>query len=113
MIKSLSKDLTYLPVTMQQFENLTNELLAQINILMGEHKINGDFMASVLMSAIHAIDHKTAIINKTTLFESCINRISNQVTFHAVEAIQKRLVEQQQKDNPQPLSVVPDSDSAH
>ncbi len=81
----------YLPVTMQQFEDLTNEVLLKFNVITAPNGLNADYMAQVLMSAIHALDHKHGVVKKSELFESCVNRISCHVTFHAVEEIQKRL----------------------
>lgn len=82
---------TYLPVTMEQFERLTNDILSHVNTLMKPHALDADYLAQVLMSAIHAIDHKHGRVKKAELFEACVNRISCHVTYHAVEEIQKRI----------------------
>lgn len=82
---------TYLPITMKQFEELTNEILAQMNVLMVPHALEADYLAQVLMSAIHALDHKIGKVRKSDLFEACINRVSCHVTYHVVEEIQKKL----------------------
>lgn len=82
---------TFLPVTMKQFEELTNEILTAINMLSNPHFLEADYMAQVLMSAIHAMDHKYGTVRKSDLFESCLNRISCHVTYHAVEEIQKKI----------------------
>lgn len=91
MKKKFEKNLTFLPVTMQQFEELTNEILAAVNEVCDPHFLNADYMAQILMSAIHALDHKQGLIEKSALFEGCINRISCHVTYHASEEIRKRL----------------------
>ncbi len=82
---------TYLPVTMQQWEDLTNEMLSAINRVASPQFLNADYAAQVLMSAIHALDHSKGIISKQELFESCINRISCHVTYHSVQEIQARM----------------------
>ncbi len=82
---------TYLPVTMQQFESLTNEVLTKVNEVCNPHFLNADYMAQILMSAIHALDHKHGLVKKSDLFESCINRISCHITYHAVQEIQAKL----------------------
>lgn len=82
---------TYLPVTMKQFEDLTNEILGQVNALMAPHALDADYLAQVLMSAIHALDHKNGKVRKSDLFESCVNRISCHVTYHVVQEIQAKL----------------------
>ncbi len=82
---------TWLPVTMKQFEDLTNEILEQLNILMAPHALEADYLAQVLMSAIHALDHKIGKVRKSDLFEACVNRVSCHVTYHVVEEIQKKL----------------------
>jgi len=84
-------DATYLPVTMDQFQDLTNEILTEINKVCSPHALDGDYCAQILMSAIHAYDHKVGRVSKIELFSSCINRISCHVTYHSVQEIQKRL----------------------
>jgi hypothetical protein len=111
-------DATYFPVTMQQFQALTNELLVPLNEVAQLHctedskGFNGDYMAQIVMSAIHAYKHEVGILYKSELFESCINRISCHVTFHAVEEIRKRLNPEKaadpeltnpETDNPAPI----------
>lgn len=83
----------YMPVTMKQFEDLTNELLVEVNKITSPNALDADYMAQILMSAIHAYEHTDGIVLKTHLLESCINRISCHVTYHAVEEIQNRLKE--------------------
>lgn len=80
-----------LPVTMQQFEDLTNEILVAINQVAAPNALDADYTAQILMGAIHALDHKHGYVKKSELFESCINRISCHVTYHAVQEIQTRL----------------------
>lgn len=82
---------TYMPVTMSQFEDLTNEILEAINKVCDPHFLSADYAAQILMSALHAYDHKQGIVLKSELFNSCINRISCHVSYHAVEAIQAKL----------------------
>jgi hypothetical protein len=81
----------YMPVTMQQFESLTNELLLEVNKQCEPHALDANYMAQILMSALHAYDHKIGWVSKTELFDSCINRISCHVTYHAVQEIQQKL----------------------
>lgn len=105
-------NVTHLPVTMQQFEDLTNEILVGINELCRPHFLSSDYMAQILMSAIHALDHKHGYVSKADLFESCVNRISCHITYHAVEEIKKKLNPQKaadpeannpEIDNPEPI----------
>lgn len=84
-------DKGYLPVTMQQFEELTNEILSEINNLCAPHFLDANYVAQVLMGAIHAYDHKVGWVSKSELFDSCVNRISCHVTFHAVQEIQAKI----------------------
>lgn len=106
-------DETYFPCTMLQFEELTNEILTAVNTVTNPHFLTGDYLAQILMSALHALDHKHGVVKKSEIFLSCINRIGCHVTFHAVEEIQKKLKVENQKENPQPLEVVPDSPVEH
>lgn len=82
---------TYMPVTMQQFQDLTNEVLVAINKVTAPHSLDAEYAAQILMSALHAYDHKFGVVKKSELFESCINRISCHVTYHAVQQIQEKL----------------------
>lgn len=91
---------TYLPVTMEQFQTLTNEMLTAINTHTNPHFIDADYTAQILMSAIHAMDHKFGWIKKSDLFDSCMNRISCHVTYHAVQEIQTRLKAKQEAETP-------------
>jgi hypothetical protein len=82
---------TPLPITMDQFQALTNEILVEINKLCAPHFLDSDYVAQIVMSAIHAMDHKIGYIKKADLLAGCINRISCHVTYHAVQAIQERI----------------------
>lgn len=86
-----SNDETHMPVSMEQFETLTNEILVEFNKIAAPNFLSGDYMAQILMSALHAYDHKQGYVRKSDLFESCVNRVSCHVTYHAVEEIRKRL----------------------
>lgn len=88
----------YLPVTMKQFEELTNEILIALNSLTGPEDEKGekiafdaDYTAQILMSVIHSTSKKEGIANKLELFESCVNSISKHVTYHVVQQIQEKL----------------------
>lgn len=111
--QKFKEDLTYLPCTMKQFEDLTNEMLEAVNVIVSPHFLNGDYVAQLLMQTIHSLDHKYAIVSKSDLFEGCINRLSNHITFHAVEEIKQRLQAEQDKANPKPLEAVPDLPVEH
>lgn len=87
-----------MPVTMQQFEDLTNEMLLAVNKVTAPHALDADYMAQVVMSALHGRDKKSGVFNKHDLFEACISFISNHVTYHAVQVIQKRLQEKQDSE---------------
>lgn len=104
---TFAEDDTYLPVTMKQFEELTNEILISVNQVTAPNALDGDYMAQILMSAIHAYDHKHGLVSKKELFESCINRISCHVTYHAVQEIQARMKAKQEEakaNNPESAS---------
>ncbi len=106
--KELQEGETYLPITFQQFEDLTNEMLKHVNEVTAPQALDGNFMANVIMSVIHGLDRKATTINKQELFDRSLNLISNQVTHQACEAIMKKLRAEQQ-----PLSAVPDLPAEH
>lgn len=100
---------TYLPVTMDQFQTLTNEILTAINTVCAPHFLDSDYAAQILMSAIHALDHKHGHVKKSDLFESCINRISCHVTYHAVNEIQTRIKAKAESDGQTPETLDPET----
>lgn len=103
------RDLTYLPCTMDQWECLVNDMTERVNKVTAPHCLDANYVAQVLMGAIHAYDHKTGLVSKTDLFESCVNRISCHVTFAAVEALQTKLKQEaNQKGEDSDLTVVDD-----
>lgn len=82
---------TYLPVTMKQFELLTNDIMAHINEKMVPNAVDGDYMAQILMSVIHSLDRKDAKVRKEELFDRCLVNISRHLTYHVVEEIKKEV----------------------
>ena len=97
-------DRTHMPVTMQQFQDLTNEILLELNKLPAPHMLDADYVAQVLMSAIHSVKGEIGFISKYAMFESCVHRISCHLTYDAVQEIQKRIKE---KNKPEDITVVP------
>jgi len=84
----------YLPVTMEQFQELTNEMLVRMNVLNAPHFFDADYIAQILMSSIHSLPKTKAKLTeevKEEIFENMVNRVSQHVTWAAVEEIQKRL----------------------
>ncbi len=102
---------------MQQFEDLTNEILVAVNEVSAPHFIEADYLAQVLMSAIHALKHEDGRIRKSALFDSCVNRISCHVTYHVVQEIQAKLKAKEAADaaakgelpTESPVALVPDA----
>lgn len=90
-IKPPKAEMTYLPVTAKQFEDLTNEVLTRLNELNAPHFFSADYVSQVVMSAIHALDHKIGMISKRELLHACINRISCHLTYEAVEETRRRI----------------------
>lgn len=84
-------DETHLPITMQQFEDLTNEITGAANVLAAPHFLDSKYVAQVLMSAIHAMPHTKGLVKKSELLESVINRVSCHLTYDAVQDIQAKL----------------------
>ena len=89
------RDQTYLPVTVEQFQDLTNELLKEFNALTAPNFVTADFFSQVLMAAIHALDHKIGFYSKSSLFDACVNRVSCNMTYQVVQEIQARLKAEQ------------------
>jgi hypothetical protein len=89
--KTFKNDFTHFPVTMQQFQDLTNEILVAINEVTAPHALDADYAAQILMSDLHSRDHKSGYGYKSEWFEGCLNRISCHVTYHAVQEIQARI----------------------
>ncbi len=81
----------FMPVTLKQFEDLTNEMLTAINELTKPNNLDADYMGQIVMSALHGQKSNQGYVFKHTLFEDCVNRVSRHVTWFAVEEIKKRL----------------------
>ncbi len=90
--KELKEDEVYLPITFQQFETLTNEMLVHLNEMTAPQAIDGNFMAKVIMCVVHGLDKKTTTIMKQELFDRSINLISNQVTHQACQVMMEELL---------------------
>jgi hypothetical protein len=107
------EDETYLPVTMKQFEALTNEMLTALNVLSSPQLMDPETMAQYVHASIHHIDHSTGIIKKSELFEACVNRISNNLTFKIAEGIHSKREAEKAKlktaNGEVPLELVPRS----
>jgi hypothetical protein len=99
---TFASDDTYLPVTTQQFQDLTNEILAEVNKLTDPNFLDAEYMAQILVAVIHGLKREQGIVNKTTLFQTCVNRISCQLTFNINQEIQAR-IKQKAKDNGETL----------
>lgn len=94
---SFTPDMTYMPVTPTQFEGLTNELLVEFNKLADPQALDAEFFAEVLMGALHSVERGTSWISKSKVFDSCVNKISNRLTFKIVEEMHKRKLEQEEQ----------------
>lgn len=81
----------YLPLTAQQFEDLVNELLVPLNELSAPSIFTPDYAGQIVMSSIHAMDHKDGRYDISDLFEACVNRISCHITFYINDEIQKKV----------------------
>ncbi len=103
-------DRTHLPVTMEQFQDLTNEILIELNKLTAPHMLDADYLAQVLMSAIHATKMDAGFVSKYALFESCIHRVSCHLTFDAVQEIQARIKAKNKPEDIKTVSAEPNSD---
>lgn len=108
MTEDLPTGSMILPITMPQFEKIVNEVVNELNQLTApDGKLDGNYVAQVVMQVIHGLDHKIGRISKTDLLNGCINRISNNVTFYAVEAMRQRLEEQLKAKQPETPSETP------
>lgn len=97
-------DRTHFPMTMEQFQDLTNELLVELNQLTAPYALDADYVAQVLMSALHGTKADIGFLSKYAIYESCIHRISSHLTYDAVQAIQARIKE---KNKPEDIATVP------
>lgn len=98
---TFENDETYLPVTAEQFETLTNEILVEFNKLLAPLAADANYFAARVMNVIHQLARTQGIVKKSVLFEACVNLVSKQVTFQAIEALEKSL-----KDDPEAASEV-------
>lgn len=111
---TFASDETYLPVTTEQFQDLTNEILAETNKLTAPNFLDAEYMAQILVAVIHGLKREQGIVSKISLFNTCVNRISCQLTFNINQEIQAR-IKQKAKENGETLEgeetqVIPSSD---
>ena len=85
------KNDTYLPITPQQFQDLGNELLAEVNKIAAPQFIEADWFAQVLNAVIHGLKREVGHIKKTELMAYCINRLSCRMTMDCIEQIHARI----------------------
>jgi butyrate kinase len=110
--QTFDNDQTYLPVTMQQFQDLTNEILTKFNELTSPHGLDGNYMAQVVHGVIHGLDRTTAVVSKSDLLDRSVNMVSKHVTYHAIQEIEARMkaekaASQTALENPPTDNVVP------
>lgn len=79
--KLFKKNETYQPLTAQQFEDLSNELLAEVNKLTAPQFIDANYFATILTNVIHSPEQKKGKTTKLSLFEGCVALISRQLTY--------------------------------
>lgn len=96
---NFEKDSTYLPCTLQQFQDLTNEILIEFNKLIAPSALDGNYFADVLNGVIHSLDRKTARVSKQDLFDGCVNLVSKHVSYHAIEAMRQQLNQPSQSES--------------
>jgi hypothetical protein len=89
----LKKNEAYLPITPKQFQEVVNEVLPKVNLLAAGESffLDADYVGQMVVSALHALPNMRGTYNKTELLNAVINRVSNHVTYFALEEIQKRL----------------------
>ncbi len=88
---TFENDEIYLPVTPEQFESLTNELLVEFNKLLAPMAADANYFAARVMNVIHQLARTQGTVKKSALFDGCVNLVSKQVTFQAIEALDKSL----------------------
>jgi hypothetical protein len=108
---TFENDETYLPVTLQQFESLTNELLVPFNELTTPQALDGNYFADIVHGAIHQLDRKRGTIKKSELFMSCVNMVSKHITYHAVESIRAALKAKAEQTQQNSLELVKEQTS--
>ncbi len=104
---------TYLPVTMEQFESITNEIILELNKLSLPHAIDAEHAAKLVMGSFHGMPKEVGSFKKTDLFNRCVRMLSSQITYNIIQAIQLKEEAERKKENPQTLTAVPDEVIEH
>jgi len=105
----------YLPVTPEQFEKLTNELLVTMNQLGHPQAYGPDFFAEVVMREVHSGERKCGTAFMPEFFSGCVRQISCRLTHHIVEQNRAKLAAQAEAakvaeaDNVTPITSAPDA----
>lgn len=95
-------DQTYLPCTLQKFQDLTNEVLTEFNKIIAPNALDANYFAQVLHGVIHAIDRKVGVVSKQELLNACVNMVSKHVTFHAIQALEQYMQAEAAKNGEAP-----------
>jgi hypothetical protein len=93
-MKTLNVNEILLPCTLQQFEDLTNSMLTDFNEIIAPQALGANYMAEIVMSAIHQLDRKVGVIDRQELLNMCINMVSKHVTYHAIQAMKDQMESQ-------------------
>jgi hypothetical protein len=93
-MKTLNVNEILLPCTLQQFEDLTNSMLTDFNEIIAPQALSANYMAEIVMSAIHQLDRKVGVIDRQELLNMCINMVSKHVTYHAIQAMKDQMESQ-------------------
>ena len=85
-------DEIYMPVTMEQLENLCNEILTAMNILSAPYYLTAEYMLQVLTATMHGLkEFDAGRVKKSYLFRACVKKISMHVSYDATKAIQDKI----------------------
>jgi hypothetical protein len=110
--QKFSNNETYLPVTNEQWEDLTNEMLAAFNVVASPKFIQGDYMALMLEGVLHGLDRGKGIVSKQDIFERCIHFASMHVSNSIGTAIRLKMKEEAAAKGatvpPEALEALPD-----
>lgn len=104
-------NITYKPITDEQYESLTNEFIVELNKLVDPLKMEADFVAAILANVIHSPEQKKGLTTKVSLFDGCVDMISRRLSFNISEAIRRKTEAAQKAQGAQPDGSLPEATS--
>ena len=86
---------THKPVTDEQYEDLTNEFIVELDKLAYPKKFEAEFVGAILANALHSADLKGGFQSKSKIFDVVVDLIAKRLSYGISEGIRLKLEAQE------------------